>query len=102
MIADAMAEEEIVNIGLVDIDFAANLGEGDEALVAVVLPCFWGDAEEFSRFFGFEPVAAGAASLGFLDHIGQSVEFLMQGLPFFLGYQEHEGWLCVVRIRITQ
>ena len=41
MLADAMAEEEVVNIGLVDVDFAANLGEGDEALVAVVLPCFW-------------------------------------------------------------
>ena len=32
MIADAMTEEEIVNIGLVDVDFAANLGEGDEIL----------------------------------------------------------------------
>ena len=40
MLANAMPEEEIVNIGLVDVDFAANLGEGDEALVAVVLPCF--------------------------------------------------------------
>ena len=40
MLADAMAEAEIVNIGLVDVDFAANLGEGDEALTAVVLPCF--------------------------------------------------------------
>ncbi len=40
MLTDAMAEEKVVNIGLVDVDFAANLGEGDEALVAVVLPCF--------------------------------------------------------------
>ena len=40
MLADAMAEAEIVNIGLGDVDFAANLGEGDEALVTVVLPCF--------------------------------------------------------------
>ncbi len=40
MLTNAMSEEEIVNIGLVDVDFAANLGEGDEALVAVVLPCF--------------------------------------------------------------
>ena len=36
MIADTMAEEEIINIGVVDVDFAVNLGEGDEALVAVV------------------------------------------------------------------
>ena len=40
MLADAMAEEKVVNIGVVDVYFAANLGEGDEALVAVVLPCF--------------------------------------------------------------
>ena len=40
MLANAMAKEKIVNIGVVDVDFAANLGEGDEALVAVVLPCF--------------------------------------------------------------
>ena len=78
MLSDAMPEEEIVNIGLVDVDFAANLGEGDETLVAIVLPCFWGDAEEFSRFFGFEPVAVRAATLVFLDHVGQSVKFFMQ------------------------
>ena len=41
MIADAMPEEKIVNIGLVDVVFTIDLGEGDEALVAVVLPCFW-------------------------------------------------------------
>ena len=41
MLVNAMPEEEIVNIGVVDVDFAANLGERDEALVAVVLPCFW-------------------------------------------------------------
>lgn len=29
MLTDAMAEEKVVNIGLVDVDFAANLGEGD-------------------------------------------------------------------------
>lgn len=41
LLSNSMLVEEIVNIGLVDVDFAANLGEGDEALVAVVLPCFW-------------------------------------------------------------
>lgn len=40
MLTDAMAEEKVVNIGAVDVDFATDLGEGDEALVAVVLPCF--------------------------------------------------------------
>ena len=40
LLSNSMLMEEIVNIGVVDVDFAANLGEGDEALVAVVLPCF--------------------------------------------------------------
>lgn len=102
MLANTMAEEEIINIGLVDVDFTAYLREGDEALIAVVLPRLGGDAKELPRFFGFEPVGVRAASLGFLDHVGQSVKFLMQRLPFFLGYQEHEGRLCVVGIRITQ
>ena len=96
MLADAMAEAEIVNIGVIDVDFATGLWEWDEALVTVVLPCFGWDAEEFSRFFGFEPVAVGGVSLSFLDHIGQSVKFLMQWLPFFLGYQEHEGCLVLL------
>ena len=97
-----MQTEEGVEVGAVDVDFAAYLREGDEALVAVVLPRLGGDAEKFAGFFGFEPVGVRAASLGFLDHVGQSVKFLMQRLPFFLGYQEHEGRLCVVGIRITQ
>ena len=33
MLANAMAEEEIVNIGLVEVDFAANLGEGDKFVI---------------------------------------------------------------------
>ncbi len=73
-----MLLKEFVYIGAIDVDFAADLGEGDKALVAIVLPCFGGDSEEYSRFFGFEPVAVGAASLVFLDHVGQSVKFIMQ------------------------
>ena len=34
--------------GAVDVDFAADLGEGDEALVAVVLPRLGGDAKELA------------------------------------------------------
>ena len=40
LLSKSMLVEKIVNIGVVDVDFATNLGEGDEALVAVVLPCF--------------------------------------------------------------
>ena len=38
--SNSMLVKELVKIDLVDVDFAANLGEWDEALVAVVLPCF--------------------------------------------------------------
>lgn len=41
LLSNSMFVEEIVNIGVVNVDFAANLGEWDKALVAVVLPCFW-------------------------------------------------------------
>ena len=40
-----MVAQECVEIGAVDVDFAADLGEGDEALVAVVLPRLLGNTE---------------------------------------------------------
>ena len=43
-----MLAEESVEVGAVDVDFAADLGEGDEALVAVVLPRLGGDAKELA------------------------------------------------------
>lgn len=46
-----MAAEEGVEVGAVDVDFAADLGEGDDALVTVVLPCFGRDTEQLSRGF---------------------------------------------------
>lgn len=36
--SDAVAAEEGVEVGAVDVDFAADLGEGDDAAVAVGLP----------------------------------------------------------------
>ncbi len=45
---DAMLAEEGIEVGAVDVDFAADLGEGDEALVAVVLPRLGGDAKELA------------------------------------------------------
>ncbi len=47
-IADTVAAKESVEVGAVDVDFAADLGEGDEALVAVVLPRLGGDAKELA------------------------------------------------------
>lgn len=50
-----MAAEIGVEVGAVDVDFAAYLREGDDALVAVVLPCLGRDSEQLSRGFGFQP-----------------------------------------------
>lgn len=50
-----MVAEEGIEVGAVDVDLAANLGEGDDSLVAVVLPCLGRDAEQLSRGFGFQP-----------------------------------------------
>lgn len=45
--------EEGVEVGAVNVDFAADLREGDEALVAVILPRLGGNAKEFAGCFGF-------------------------------------------------
>lgn len=72
--ADAMLAEEGVEVGAVDVDFAAYLREGDEALVAVVLPRLGGDAEELSSSFGFYPFAAGVVGVA----PGDEVDDLLQ------------------------
>ena len=46
-----MAAEEGIEVGAVDVDFAANLGEGDDELVAIVLPCLGRDSGQLSRGF---------------------------------------------------
>ena len=46
-----MAAEVGIEVGAVDVDFAADLGERDDTLVAVVLPCFGRDSEQLSRGF---------------------------------------------------
>ena len=69
---------EGVEVGAVDVDFAAYLGEGEEALVAVVLPRLGGDAEYFADLVGFKPVLAGTSNPGFLDYLNETVEFLVQ------------------------
>lgn len=48
---DTVFSEEGIEVGAVDVDFAAYLREGDEALVAVVLPRLGGDAKELAGGF---------------------------------------------------
>lgn len=79
-----MLAEEGVEVGAVDVDLAADLREGDEALVSVILPRLRRDAEDFADFVGLKPVFAGISGPGFLDHRDETVEFLVQRLPLFL------------------
>ena len=51
LLINLVAAELGIEVGAVDVDFAADLGEGDDALVAVVLPCFGRDSEQLSRGF---------------------------------------------------
>ena len=73
-----MLAQEGVEVGAVDVDFTADLREGDEALVAVILPRLGGDAEDFADFVGLKPVFAGISGPGFLDHRDETVEFIVQ------------------------
>lgn len=75
---DPMAADVGVDGGAVDVDFAADLGEGDDALVAVVLPCFGRDSEQFSRGFGFQPFGVAVGGVAVLDHLGEGGELVVE------------------------
>ena len=64
-----MLSEEGVEVGAVDVDFAAYLREGDDALIPVVLPCLWRDSEDFTGGFGFDPFAAGVIGVAPGDEV---------------------------------
>ena len=73
-----MVTEEGVEVGAVDVDFAAYLGEGDDALVAVILPCFGRDSEQFPGGFGFQPLGAAVGGVAVLDHLREAVELVVE------------------------
>lgn len=52
---DAVFSEEGVEVGAVDVNFAPDLREGDDALIPVVLPCLGRDSEDVASCFGFDP-----------------------------------------------
>ena len=62
---------------MVDVDFAADLRDGNETLVAVVLPRLGGDAEDFSDFVGLKPVFAGTSKPGFLDYFNEKISVIL-------------------------
>lgn len=84
-----MRAEEGVEVGAVDVDFAADLGEGDEALVAVVLPRPGGDAEDFADFVGLKPFAAGVIGVASGNQVDDLLQCVMEIAPFFFRHHYH-------------
>ena len=70
---DTVFSEEGVEVGAVDVDFAANLREGDDTLIAVILPRLWRYSKQLAGGFGFYPFAAGVISVApfFFRHYEQ-------------------------------
>ena len=83
-----MLAEEGVEVGAVDVDFAAYLREGYEALVAVVLPRLGGDAKELAGGFGFYPFAAGVVGVAPGDEVDDLLQCGMEISPFFFRHYE--------------
>ena len=82
--------EEGVEVGAADVDFAAYLREGDEALVAVVLPRLGGDAEELAGGFGFYPFAVGVIGVAPGDEVDDLLQHVMEVAPFFFRHYERQ------------
>ncbi len=83
-----MLSEEGIEVGAVDVDFAAYLREGDEALIPVVLPCLWRDSEDFPRVFRFYPLAAGVIGVAAGDQVDDLLQRIMEVAPLFFRHYE--------------
>ena len=95
---DTVFSEEGVEVGAVDVDFAADLGEGDEALVAVVLPRLGGYAEELSSSFGFYTFAAGVVGVAPGNEVDDLLQRGMEVAPFFFRHYEQQcRWVDILR-----
>lgn len=86
---DAVFSEEGVEVGAVDVDFAADLREGYDALVPVVLPCLWRDSEDFTRIIGFYPFAVGVISVAAGNQVDDLLQCVMESAPLFFRYHYH-------------
>ena len=84
-----MPPEEGVEVGAIDVDFAAYLREGDEALVAVVLPRLGGYAEELAGRFGFDPFATGVIGVASGDKVDDLLQRVLEVAPFFFRHHYH-------------
>ena len=86
-----MFSEEGIKVGTVDVDFAPDLREGNNALVTVVLPCLWRDSEDFTGIFGFYPFAAGVVGVASGDQVHDVLQRIMEVSPFFFRYDKKQG-----------
>lgn len=87
---DTMFSEEGVEVGAADVDFAAYLREGDEALVSVVLPCFWRNSEDFTGCFGFYPFVPQIVGVAPGDEVDDLLQCGMEVAPFFFRHCEQQ------------
>lgn len=88
--AYAVLAEEGVEVGAVDVDFAAYLREGDEALVAVVLPRLGGDVEELAGCFGFYPFAVEVIGVASGNQVDDLLKRIVEVAPFFFRHYEQQ------------
>lgn len=86
---DTVFSEEGVEVGAVDVDFAADLREGDDSLVAIVLPGLWRDSEDFPRVFGFYPFAAGVVGVATCYQVDDLLQRVMEIAPLFFRHHNH-------------
>lgn len=84
-----MLSEEGVEVGAVDVDLAPDLREGDDALVAVVLPCLWRNSEDFACIFGFYPFATGVVGVAASYQVDDLLQRVMEVAPLFFRYHYH-------------
>ncbi len=85
---DTVLSEEGIEVSAVDVDFAAYLREGDEALVAVVLPRLGGYAKELAGIFGFYPFNVGVTGVASGDEVDDLLQRVMEVAPFFFRHYE--------------
>lgn len=60
---DTELTKESVEVGVGDVDFATDLGEGNEAPVAVALPYLWRKSKNLANYVGFYPFAVGVIGI---------------------------------------
>lgn len=83
---DSVGAKEGVEVGAVDVDFATDLGGGNEAPVApvaVALPYLWRKSKNLANHVGFYPFAVGVIGIASGYQADDLFQRIMEVLPFF-------------------